>query len=528
MKDYTRTPESQSRTLDSNPKASRQAPVSDILQAYKNRTLGAQPVQRVSADEEELLQGKFEPAPVSGQEPLQREEKPNNTGLPDNLKAGVENLSGYSMNDVKVHYNSDKPAQLQASAYTQGTDIHVASGQEKHLPHEAWHVVQQKQGRVQPTVQLQGVNVNDNEGLEREADVMGKILLKGNDKCSENKKTLQSFNPIIQRIKIKLKDEDPILMSRLRNVRIDEQGEGRLESPENIHSVKLIGKEENIIFEGHGYVNDPLWGKAKTIGQGGFTPQELATFAHKIPKPVDWAGNIILAGCSTGEITEDVSKHYFSLAEKSVNVIGTKFNIRIGTKENGENFIGSDWGHFPDEQPTDLKYIEEILGATKTFWSSICEFTALTRQLIDFKEKKRQDIDLNITPVESICNKIVSVDTQSTETKIPQKNYMFTQREILHNFFCTCIEKLKAIDFFVYPDKVKEIVDLHKENTQLDNLIADILTLSQQKLLYSEICFYLHGLQLKEIDIFDPEQTKHSKLRRTKKGFFSDTWETDV
>ncbi|MGY0035727.1 eCIS core domain-containing protein [Pedobacter sp. NJ-S-72] len=65
--------------------------------------------------------------------------KENNTGLPDNLKSGVENLSGYSMDDVKVHYNSDKPAQLQAYAFAQGTDIHLSSGQEKHLPHEAWH-----------------------------------------------------------------------------------------------------------------------------------------------------------------------------------------------------------------------------------------------------------------------------------------------------------------------------------------------------------------------------------------------------
>lgn len=98
----------------------------------------------------------------------------NNTGLPDNLKSGIENLSGYSMDDVKVHYNSDKPAQLQAHAYAQGTDIHLASGQEKHLPHEAWHVVQQKQGRVKPTFQMKGkVNVNDDVTLEKEADEMG-------------------------------------------------------------------------------------------------------------------------------------------------------------------------------------------------------------------------------------------------------------------------------------------------------------------------------------------------------------------
>lgn len=99
--------------------------------------------------------------------------KENNTGLPDNLKSGIENLSGYSMDGVKVHYNSDKPTQLQAHAYTQGTNIYVASGQEKHLPHEAWHVVQQKQGRVNPTMQMKGVEINDNQGLEREADVMG-------------------------------------------------------------------------------------------------------------------------------------------------------------------------------------------------------------------------------------------------------------------------------------------------------------------------------------------------------------------
>ena len=105
--------------------------------------------------------------------PIQKKE--NNTGLPDNLKSGIENLSGYSMDDVKVHYNSDKPAQLNAHAYAQGTEIHIASGQEKHLPHEAWHVVQQKQGRVKPTIQMKGgVNVNDDLGLEEEADVMSR------------------------------------------------------------------------------------------------------------------------------------------------------------------------------------------------------------------------------------------------------------------------------------------------------------------------------------------------------------------
>lgn len=103
--------------------------------------------------------------------------KDNNTGLPDNLKVGVENLSGLSMDNVRVHYNSSKPAQVGALAYTQGTDIYVAPGQEKHLAHEVWHVVQQTQGRVKPTMQIPGAAVNDDAGLEREASEMGKKAL---------------------------------------------------------------------------------------------------------------------------------------------------------------------------------------------------------------------------------------------------------------------------------------------------------------------------------------------------------------
>ncbi|NEQ85190.1 MAG: DUF4157 domain-containing protein [Moorea sp. SIO2I5] len=105
-----------------------------------------------------------------------RSKKENKTGLPDRLKAGIENLSGYSMDDVRVHYNSSKPAQLQALAYAQGTDIHVGPGQEMHLPHEAWHVVQQMQGRVKPERQGKGVRINDDEGLELEAEKMGKRI----------------------------------------------------------------------------------------------------------------------------------------------------------------------------------------------------------------------------------------------------------------------------------------------------------------------------------------------------------------
>ncbi len=102
-----------------------------------------------------------------------QEKVDSNTGLPLQLKAGVEQLSGVSLDDVQVNYNSDKPSQLKAKAYAEGNQIHLSSGEEKQLPHEAWHVVQQKQKRVQPTVSMNGTQINDDPTLEKEATQMG-------------------------------------------------------------------------------------------------------------------------------------------------------------------------------------------------------------------------------------------------------------------------------------------------------------------------------------------------------------------
>ena len=93
--------------------------------------------------------------------------------LPSTLRDSITSMSGVSLEDVRVHYNSEKPAQLDAAAYTQGSDIYVATRQEGHLAHEAWHVVQQAQGRVVPNSHVDGVSLNDNERLEHEAELMG-------------------------------------------------------------------------------------------------------------------------------------------------------------------------------------------------------------------------------------------------------------------------------------------------------------------------------------------------------------------
>lgn len=154
-----------------------------VLQAR----FGAQALQR-SAIEEEPLQGQglaLQLAGLEEEEPLQglglalqrqglEEEEPlQGKGLPPALAAGVEQLSGADLSDVRVHAGSPQPAQVGALAYAQGNDIHLAPGQEQHLPHEAWHVAQQQAGRVRPTMQAAGVPINDNPALEAEADHMG-------------------------------------------------------------------------------------------------------------------------------------------------------------------------------------------------------------------------------------------------------------------------------------------------------------------------------------------------------------------
>ncbi|WP_323816493.1 DUF4157 domain-containing protein [Cellvibrio sp. NN19] len=156
--------------------ASQRMPTSSVQSNSQSATATMMPMQLI--EEEKTLQTKENRENNIQLETAAEAPKPNNTGLPDNLKTGIESLSGMSMDHVKVHYNSSQPAQLNAHAYAQGSDIHLAPGQEKHLPHEAWHVVQQAQGRVKPTMQMKGsIPVNDDNSLEVEADVMGEKAL---------------------------------------------------------------------------------------------------------------------------------------------------------------------------------------------------------------------------------------------------------------------------------------------------------------------------------------------------------------
>lgn len=175
--------------LNSTPRQLQQAAQLKALQRVgpeEEEPLQGKLLQRASPEEELPLQGKLlQRASPEEELPLQGKADPGaRGGLPAQLRAGIEALSGVDMSGVRVHANSDRPAQVNALAFAQGQDIHLAPGQEHHLPHEAWHVAQQAQGRVQPTVQMAGAAINDDPTLEAEADTMGARALQQGQQIS--------------------------------------------------------------------------------------------------------------------------------------------------------------------------------------------------------------------------------------------------------------------------------------------------------------------------------------------------------
>ena len=98
----------------------------------------------------------------------------NRTGIPTQLKDRIEQNTGLSLHDVRVHYNSDLPMKLDALAYTMGNQVEIGPGQERHLPHELGHVVQQKLGIVRANaMHSSGVALNTDAALEHQADEIG-------------------------------------------------------------------------------------------------------------------------------------------------------------------------------------------------------------------------------------------------------------------------------------------------------------------------------------------------------------------
>jgi hypothetical protein len=70
----------------------------------------------------------------------QRPETPPPNALPEQLRAGIERMSGGDLSGVQIHSNSALPASVGALADTRAQNIHLAPAEDHHLPRESRHM----------------------------------------------------------------------------------------------------------------------------------------------------------------------------------------------------------------------------------------------------------------------------------------------------------------------------------------------------------------------------------------------------
>lgn len=166
-----------------------------MLECLRKQGAGPQP-QGAGAEQTARPTGVSNQAMLSmlGDQREQQSAHPASGGQPldDAMRAKFERQFGLPMDDVRVHYNSSQPVELDALAYTQGSEIFVAPGQEVYLQHELNHVVQQKLGMVQPNTSIQGLPLNDSPSLEQSAD---------HNRLPTMKKERKRHKPVIQRMR---------------------------------------------------------------------------------------------------------------------------------------------------------------------------------------------------------------------------------------------------------------------------------------------------------------------------------------
>lgn len=157
-------------------------PIQKMGEEEEEMQMKINPIQKMGEEEEEEMQMKAGPFQLKKQSTIQRSSAGGGNNLPEGVQSKMEGAMQTDFSNVNIHSNSSKATDVGALAYTQGNDIHFAPGQynptssagQELIGHELAHVVQQREGRVQPTTQIGGMPVNDDKGLESEADRLGR------------------------------------------------------------------------------------------------------------------------------------------------------------------------------------------------------------------------------------------------------------------------------------------------------------------------------------------------------------------
>ena len=259
---------------------------------------------------------------ASGQ-PLDAAPPINRTGLPDALKQGIEARSGFSLDQVRVHYNSSAPAARGALAYAQGTDIYVGPGQEAHLGHEAWHVVQQLQGRVRGSPETDGTAINEETALEQEANAMGAQAASHSASPAAPLRHAMPGQPVIQMV---IKDLMQVPVANIQQPGVN-------------HCWATVG------WCIHQFAGGAAYGSLKDFVNGQGTADARTKFANDQPTDVDeiigsLSGDNRLSGSdSAGSFSKSViTKTLKGGRPILVNIDGVHYVILCGKRSNDSNY----------------------------------------------------------------------------------------------------------------------------------------------------------------------------------------------
>lgn len=341
----------------------------------------------------------------------------------------------------------------------------------------------------------------------------------------------QANKDVAQRVKIRLGEGDNLL-NELRSYTVPEEGDQTLGDPQNIGDLIEIGVNENIVFEGHGESTNLIIYETKVNSQGGFTPDKIAAFAHQVPKPDNWAGGIVLLGCSTGDITEKVSKEYYNLTGNTVSVTGPEKDIHVGRDSDTGNFIiGPEWRDDDNNAPEDLEYrkaLKDNLSGFSNYWQDLNNVVV---NLVEFLTGQGQ-LNTNFTRIKTAIDECIDVDTRYNKdvtlfNEPESKLYCVSERKELYwslKFYCNYVEEyigecndlIKGSELRVL-SRIKTMSDWVNEHGAKIN--TETIKLTQKMI----------GLTINPIKPFDTGFiTKRMLLKR--KGYidYLSTWENQL
>ena len=248
------------------------------------------------------------------------------------------------MNDVRVHANSSRPKQIHAHAYTQGADIYLGPGQERHLAHEAWHVVQQKRGGVKPTLSLSGAAINDDPAFERDADRMA-AKLRTMSSASTHRKLKPGprtgeHAPPVQRVVIRHQPNDAAIKKAAEDLLKTTAAGHKLIDRSDLANYS-IGKTETVYVLGHGggMAKDEHGGSASSATRlAGVGAQDLAKeMAACLPN--GFSGHVYLVQCSGAGKSQDGAPTFAQDFTNAVHAeMGKSGFLGFGKKNLGADF----------------------------------------------------------------------------------------------------------------------------------------------------------------------------------------------